>query len=113
MPQGGTLTIATASVQVGDGDAERPAGVPAGHYARLRVSDTGIGFTDETKARMFDPFFTTKGAGRGTGLGLSTVYGIVAQSGGHIFAQSEPGAGARFEVLFPAAGHSAVGRPSP
>jgi PAS domain S-box-containing protein len=99
MPDGGTLTIATAP-------CERRAGaeddeLPPGSYVALMVRDTGAGMTPEVRARVFEPFYTTKPAGRGTGLGLSTVYGIVKQSGGSITVESEPGAGARFEILLP------------
>jgi len=101
MPKGGKLILATASVEVADRPDSHSPGVPPGQYVRLSAADTGIGLTEEVKTRMFDPFYTTKGAGKGTGLGLSTVYGIVTQSGGYILVHSEPGAGARFEILFP------------
>lgn len=95
MPQGGTLTIETRNTVLGE---EYP-GVPAGEYVLLQVSDTGEGLTEEVKANLFEPFFTTKDAGQGTGLGLATCYGIVRQSGGHIWVDSEPGQGTRFKIF--------------
>ena len=110
MPTGGRLRIETADATVGDANDHRYPGCPAGRYVRLSVADTGHGMTDEVKARIFEPFFTTKGAGRGTGLGLATVYGIVAQAGGHVVVDSEVGRGTTFTVLLPAtaAGGGAV-----
>jgi two-component system, cell cycle sensor histidine kinase and response regulator CckA len=102
MPGGGKLTIETAEVALDD-EASGRLGLSAGAYVSLRVADTGAGMDAELQTRIFEPFFTTKGAGRGTGLGLSTVYGIVTQNGGHIGVHSAPGAGSTFVVHFPAA----------
>ncbi|MEL6792229.1 MAG: ATP-binding protein, partial [Pseudomonadota bacterium] len=75
--------------------------VPPGEYIKVEVIDQGVGMTDEVRAQVFEPFFTTKGVGEGTGLGLSTVYGIVKQTGGYIFIDSAPGEGATFCILLP------------
>jgi CheY-like chemotaxis protein len=103
MPRGGRLIIATELRQIGA--AEIPSGVEAapGTYVRLRVNDTGCGIPAENLPRIFEPFFTTKGLGRGTGLGLATVYGIVRQHHGWIDVTSTPGGGASFVIHLPAA----------
>ncbi|MCC6902076.1 MAG: response regulator [Polyangiaceae bacterium] len=100
MPAGGRLVLATANVTIDESAAGQP-GLPPGQYVRLSVIDDGEGMDEATRERIFEPFFTTKEVGKGTGLGLATVYGVVSKFGGQIAVQSAPGAGTSFEILLP------------
>jgi signal transduction histidine kinase len=101
MPNGGRLTIETGNVTLNERYVAEHPGAAPGDHAVIAMSDTGVGMSDEVKARLFEPFFTTKELGQGTGLGLATVYGAVKQSGGSIAVSSEPGHGSIFQIFLP------------
>ncbi len=107
MPRGGLLTIRTSLSVISAAQSE-PMGIPEGRYTRIEIRDTGCGMNKEVRERIFEPFFTTKGLGKGTGLGLYTVYGIVRQCSGHIRVHSEIGVGSTFEIYFPLLAPSAL-----
>jgi PAS domain S-box-containing protein len=106
MPEGGHLAIATSNMMLPPDDVRAWPGLAPGAYVRLTVSDDGAGMPDAVRHNIFEPFFTTKEQGKGTGLGLATVYGIIKQTGGGIYVQSEEGKGTRFDILLPRAPQS-------
>lgn len=112
MPGGGKLTLSTTNTFFESTKSQDGFFAPAGNYVMLSVADSGEGMDEATQARMFEPFFTTKPTGRGTGLGLSTVYGITKQSAGYIKVLSSPGKGTTFQIFFPALGEAVETRPS-
>jgi CheY-like chemotaxis protein len=103
MPQGGTILLETALASITHSSREGRSGVPEGVYATVTVRDSGCGMAPEVMANIFDPFFTTKGPGKGTGLGLCTVYDVVRRCQGHIRVASKPGVGSRFRIFLPLA----------
>jgi two-component system, cell cycle sensor histidine kinase and response regulator CckA len=108
MPEGGRLILETMNADILEGEDLHPLWSKPGRYVLLKVSDTGPGMPEEVRRHAFEPFFSTKGGMEITGLGLSTAYGIVTQSGGHILADSEPGSGTRFHIYLPSTEHASA-----
>ena len=111
MPDGGTLTIRTCNWNTDNSRPSDGSAIEPGSYVCLELADTGCGMTEETAARIFEPFFTTKDVGKGTGLGLAVVHGMIKQLGGHISVTSEPGSGTCFRLLFPTTHESPANEP--
>ena len=113
MPQGGTIKITTENLRLSEALMRDRAAISPGDYVVVRVTDEGTGIPPDKISKLFEPFFTTKRTGEGTGLGLSTAYGIVKQTGGFIFCDSVVGSGTTFTLIFPANDHSEVAEPEP
>jgi two-component system NtrC family sensor kinase len=101
MPNGGEITIAVSTLTLDAENTLRFPAIPMGRYARIAVTDTGVGIDPATQLHVFEPFFTTKGPQKGTGLGLSIVYGIAKEAGGTVTFSTKPGVGTTFELLLP------------